>query len=61
MLCKIYCMHMWHVSSRSAVATLRTAIHLLTFLVTATKLNEQELMSAELCRQCCILNLLSLD
>ena len=29
--------------------------------ITATKLNEQELMSAELCRQCCILNLLSLD
>ena len=29
--------------------------------ITATKLNEQELTSAELCRQCCILNLLSLD
>jgi len=29
--------------------------------ITATKLNEQELMSAEQCRQCCILNLLSLD
>ena len=29
--------------------------------ITATKLNEQEPMSAELCRQCCILNLLSLD
>ena len=29
--------------------------------INATKLNEQELMSAELCRQCCILNLLSLD
>jgi len=29
--------------------------------ITTTKLNEQELMSAELCRQCCILNLLSLD
>jgi len=29
--------------------------------ITATKLNEQELMSAKLCRQCCILKLLSLD
>ena len=29
--------------------------------ITATKLNEQQLMSAELCRQCYILNLLSLD
>jgi len=29
--------------------------------ITARKLHEQELMSAELCRQCCILNLLSLD
>jgi len=29
--------------------------------ITATELNEEELMSAELCRQCCILNLLSLD
>jgi len=29
--------------------------------ITATKLNEQELMSAELCRQCCIINLSSLD
>jgi len=31
------------------------------FAINATKLNEQELASAELCRQCCILNLLSLD
>ena len=29
--------------------------------ITSAKLNEQELMSAELCRLCCILNLLSLD
>ena len=29
--------------------------------ITTTKLNEQELMSAELCRQCGILNRLSLD
>jgi len=35
------CDHMWHVSSRSGVATLRTAIHLLlTYLLTHLRLSE---------------------